>query len=103
MRILATIIRPFVCNWMVVLSIITRKAVQIQTKTGGENLYKLYEKLRDERKVRDADVAKATGIPPTTISDWKRRAEKNPDATVSVMAMFKIAEYFGVSLDYFRG
>lgn len=66
-------------------------------------MYKLYEKLRDEKGVRDADVSKATGIPPTTIYDWGRRAEKNPDASLSLFAMAKIAEYFGVSLDYFRG
>lgn len=66
-------------------------------------MYKLYEKLRDDRKVKDADVSKATGIPPTTISDWKRRADKNPNAALSVFAMAKIAEYFGVALDYFRG
>lgn len=65
-------------------------------------MYKLYETLRDDKKVRDIDVARATGIPPTTIYDWGRRAENNPDASLSIFAMAKIAEYFGVSLDYFR-
>ena len=49
-------------------------------------MYKLYETLRDDKKVRDIDVARATGIPPTTIYDWGRRAETNPNAALSVIA-----------------
>lgn len=64
-------------------------------------MYKLYEKLRDEKHVRDADVSKATGIPPTTIYDWGRRAETNPNAALSVIALAKIADFFGVTIDYF--
>lgn len=64
-------------------------------------MYKLYETLRDDKKVRDIDVARATGIPPTTIYDWGRRAETNPNAALSVIALAKIADFFGVTIDYF--
>lgn len=58
-------------------------------------MYEIYCKLRDEKGCRDADVAKGTGITKSTFSDWKsgRSTPKNDK-------LQKIADYFGVSLEY---
>ena len=34
-------------------------------------MYEIYCKLRDSKGMKDADVAKATGITKSTFSDWK--------------------------------
>lgn len=58
-------------------------------------MFKIYCSLRDERGVSDYQVAKATGINRSTFSDWKsgRSEPKNEK-------LQKIADYFGVSLEY---
>ena len=59
-------------------------------------MYDIYCKLRDDRKIKDADVAKATGITKSTFSDWKNgRSEPKLDK------LKKIADYFGVPIEYF--
>ena len=58
-------------------------------------MYEIYVTLRDEKGVKDATVAKATGIGKSTFSDWKngRSAPKGEK-------LKKIADYFGVSTQY---
>ncbi len=34
-------------------------------------MYDIYCRLRDDKKLKDSDVAKATGITKSTFSDWK--------------------------------
>lgn len=58
-------------------------------------MYDIYCKLKDAKKVRDSEVAKATGITKSTFSDWKS-GRSNPKQD----KLQKIAEYFGVSLEY---
>lgn len=58
-------------------------------------IYEVYARLRDERGVTDYAVAKACGIGRSTFADWKAgrsipRTEK----------LAKIADFFGVSLEY---
>lgn len=60
-------------------------------------MYEIYCKLRDKKGVKDADVAKATGITKSTFSDWKNGRSKPKDEK-----LLKIAEYFEVTLDYLR-
>ena len=60
-------------------------------------MYEIYCKLRDSRNVKDADVSKATGITKSTFSDWKNGRSKPKDEK-----LLKIADYFGVTLDYLR-
>lgn len=43
-------------------------------------------------------VAKATGIPPSTFTDWK-----NGKCAPKAAKLSKIADYFGVSLSYLMG
>lgn len=61
----------------------------------GGTMYKIYCKLRDERKVKDADVVRETGITKSTFSDWKS-GRSNPKQD----KLQKIADYFGVTVDY---
>lgn len=61
-------------------------------------MYEIFEELLKEKNVKVADVSRATGIKPTTFSEWKRGKYKPKDDKRQ-----KIAEYFGVSLDYLDG
>jgi len=58
--------------------------------------YERYRELRDSRGLKDADIAKETGITKSTFSDWKhgRYIPKQPK-------LQKIADLLGVSPDYF--
>lgn len=58
-------------------------------------MYEKYAELRDLKGVRDADVARATGIGRSTFSDWRtgRSAPKQEK-------LQKIADYFGVTVEY---
>lgn len=58
-------------------------------------MYDIYCKLRDERGVKDATVAKATGVTKSTFTDWKTgRSEPKKDK------LEKIASYFNVPMSY---
>lgn len=58
-------------------------------------MYEIYCKLRDEHGVKDADVVRETGITKSTFSDWKNGRSKPKNDKLQ-----KIADYFGVTLDY---
>ena len=58
-------------------------------------MYEIYQKLLDEKGLKNADVARATGISNMTLSDWKR-GKSVPKSD----KMRKIAEYLNVSADY---
>ena len=66
-------------------------------------MYTKYTKLRDERNLNDLNVANATGVPVTTLYDWKKRVATDSKAELSFSNIEKIARFFGVSLDYFKG
>lgn len=57
-------------------------------------MYEKYAKLRDDRGMKDYDVAKATGIAPSTLSDWK-----NKRTVPKVDKMKLIAELFDVHIE----
>lgn len=59
-------------------------------------MYARYAKLRDEKKVKDLDVAKATGVSASTLSDWKA-GRYNPKTE----KLSALAKYFGVTVEYF--
>lgn len=54
--------------------------------------------LREDRDLRQSDVADATGIDQKTISNYET-GKTNPDS----FAIIKLAEFFGVSTDYLLG
>jgi transcriptional regulator with XRE-family HTH domain len=59
-------------------------------------MYPKYAELRDKKGVRDADISKATGISPATLSDWKKGLYEP-----KVDKLKKLAEYFEVPLETF--
>ena len=58
-------------------------------------MYEIFEQLLQKHGVTSYKVAKSTGISQTTLSNWKsgRSIPKND-------AMQKIADFFGVTIDY---
>ncbi|MEJ8735809.1 MULTISPECIES: helix-turn-helix domain-containing protein [Mediterraneibacter] len=60
-------------------------------------MYEVYCKLRDQQGLKDADVARETGITKSTFSDWKNGRSEPKDPKLQ-----KIAKLFGVSVEYLR-
>lgn len=58
-------------------------------------MYEIFEQLLKRRGCRAADVAAATGLHPSTFSDWKR-GKSTPKSDKRQ----RIADFFGVSLYY---
>ena len=58
-------------------------------------MYEIYQRLLDERNLKNADISRATGISNMTLSDWK-----NGKTTPKQDKLQKIADFFGVSIDY---
>lgn len=61
-------------------------------------MYTIFCELLRENKVRAADVARATGIATSTLSDWKK-GKSIPKAD----KLRRIADYFNVTVDYLLG
>ena len=61
-------------------------------------MYEIFAVLLHNYGVRPADVARATGLHPSVFTDWKKGK-----STPKIDKMQKIAEYFGVSVDYLMG
>ena len=58
-------------------------------------MYEIFEQLLQKNSVTAYKVSKETGVTQSTLSDWKRgRSTPKSDN------MKKIADYFGVSVDY---
>lgn len=58
-------------------------------------MYEIYQRLLDEKNLKNADISRATGISNMTLSDWK-----NGKTTPKQDKLQKIADFFGVSIDY---
>ena len=54
--------------------------------------------LREDRDLRQVDVAQATGIDQKTLSNYET-GKTNPDS----YAIIRLAEFFGVTTDYLLG
>ena len=59
-------------------------------------MYKRYEALLEKTGETSYQVSKATGIGENTLSQWKS-GRSNP----KVDKLMKLAEHFGVSIEYF--
>lgn len=59
-------------------------------------MYKRYVELRENKGVTDYKVSLETGIPKSTFSEWKAGRSKP-----KIEKLKKIADYFGVTVDYF--
>lgn len=62
---------------------------------GEQKMYEIFEQLLQKYGVSAYKVAKETGVTQSTLSDWKRGR-----STPKSENMKKIADYFGVSIDY---
>lgn len=62
---------------------------------GGQIMYEIFEQLLQKYGVSAYKVAKETGVTQSTLSDWKRGR-----STPKSENMKKLADYFGVSIDY---
>lgn len=59
-------------------------------------MYEVYAKLRDEKGLNDCQVAKLTGVPRSTLSDWKL-IKSSPKAD----KLLKLARFFDVPVETF--
>lgn len=61
-------------------------------------MYSIFERLMTEAGETPYQVAKATGVAQSTLSDWKtgKSVPRNP-------TMKKIADHYGVSVSYLKG
>ncbi len=59
--------------------------------------YSIYEKIRNEKGLRDADVSRGTGIATATLSEWKKgRYSPKQDK------LEKIATFLHVPVEYLK-
>lgn len=61
-------------------------------------MFERYLELLEEAGLKNVDVSRATGIPASTFSDWKK-GKSSPKQD----KLQKIADFFGVQLDYLTG
>jgi repressor LexA len=59
-------------------------------------MYEIFENLLNERGVTRADVTRATGIVPSTFTDWKSGRSKP-----GVEKLYLLAKFFEVPIEYF--
>lgn len=58
--------------------------------------YENYAKLRDERQLSDQQVSRDIEIPASGLTRWKQGS-----SYPKVDKLLKLAEYFGVNIEYF--
>ena len=78
---------------------VTDFRTKINRKFGNEVIFYMYEKyveLRDKKHVTDYRVSVDTGITKSTFTDWKSGRSKPKMDKLSILA-----DYFGVSIEYF--
>ena len=61
------------------------------------NMYEKIQELCDDKGIKVAQLCRETGVPKSTLSELKQGRTK----TLSTQNLIKVAQYFGVSLDYF--
>ena len=68
----------------------------INIRKGGVKVYEKFAELLDKTNKTAYQVSKDTGIAQSVISDWKR-GRSNP----KIDKLKILADYFGVSIEYF--
>jgi len=61
-------------------------------------MFERYLELLNEKGLKNVDVSRETGIPASTFSDWKKGKSSPKQEKLQ-----KIADFFGVQLDYLLG
>lgn len=64
-------------------------------------MYQIYERLRNERNMTDAEVAKKANIAPATLSSWKHDGEKDYGYKPKIDKLIKIADVLKVPVTVF--
>lgn len=64
-------------------------------------MYRKYVALLEKHNVTTYQVCKDTGLSQTMFTMWKQRSETDEKATINIYDLKKIADYFGVALEYF--
>jgi len=64
-------------------------------------MYARYAELRDQRGMTDYEVSKKSEISQSLFSDWKKRSETDPTASLSFKNLQKVAEVLDVSIEVF--
>ena len=64
-------------------------------------MYRKYVALLEKHNVTTYQVCKDTGLNQNMFTMWKQRAEKDEKATINIFDLKKIADYFGVPIEYF--
>ena len=59
-------------------------------------MYEKYAELRDAMGLNDAKVSEATGIPPSTFTDWKQGRSKP-----KLEKLMKLSKLFNVAVEVF--
>ena len=59
-------------------------------------MYEVFKKLMEEKGITPYRVSVDTGIPQSTLSDWKN-GRSNP----KIDKLKVLADYFGVNIEYF--
>ena len=59
-------------------------------------MYEKYVELRNSKNLTDYRISEDTGIPKSTFSDWKSGRSKPKVDKLKILA-----NYFGVSIEYF--
>lgn len=62
-------------------------------------MYAKYAEIRDSKGLNDLKVARKTGVPQSTIYDWRQRSEKNPAAGISAAHLVRIAQALDVGVE----
>lgn len=65
--------------------------------------YDRFISLCVEKNVKPSRVAVETGFNKGSISVWKKKASEGVDVKISADILQKVADYFGVSVDYLLG
>ena len=65
-------------------------------RKGGVKLYEKFAELLEKNNKTAYQISKETGIPQSVLSDWKRGR-----STPKVDKLKILADYFGVSIEYF--
>lgn len=60
--------------------------------------YEIFEELCNSKGVKPGTVSRATGVPTSTLTNWKQG-----NYTPKQVNLQKIADYFNVSIDYIMG
>ena len=68
----------------------------ISIRKGGVKVYEKFAELLDKTNKTAYQVSKDTGIPQSVLSDWKRGR-----SNVKTDKLKVLADYFGVSIEYF--